>query len=622
MPEMKTITKYLDGYLESSKIKNLTAVMANQILEKAGILNDTRDRPGKPIRELLRQYELPHGFQDNKRHWYLPHSSSFEKGSLKNKIREIAFEINTEIQIRQSRLSLLQELRAKKYNLKKTSKSFFNLKGIKPKYSFHNGGINEIQFNFGFERIGNEKYFRYGIAFNLRRGQSLHNPMEIFANKIKNFNQFLNRHKNHLGDLSMWYYDVDEIRQTIGHPINIDRRLGTEGNFIFIGKLLKKDPLKVNGEDVNEIVNLFDRLMPLYEFVEFGTQVEIESRIARICWNKNGWVKPSGREGKSKTESHERDYGFGYEEWLLDRSKYYKGYCYGFLQPIFRYRKKYIGKRLNILLYSIDGFDNKRYWIGELKNVEVIDDVMQKEVYEYYLKENKIDDMVEQLNSVGIKTARIKKSWEKYGINPTIRFKPEEIKGIFEKPIPIKKNNKFIKTSRYVLLKVDNVSDINHTISESGFDPNSGSTIPPQKSKKNPTRSSPQEIEIPQTHNQILRGFMLWLQQKYPRQRIAQAVDAHGGTKIDLVRNESDGSIFYEIKSYKKLITSLRVALGQLLEYCCYPNNKYAKSIVLVSDLEADEDMISYIKHLNTILEIPLGYIQFDLNKNIVVQQI
>lgn len=622
MPDIKTIIKYLDKYLEHTDKKYLTATQANQILEKENLLKDRIDRPGKPVRDLLREYKIPHGYQDNKRRWFIPHSRNFEKGSLKYKIREIAFEINTEIQIRQSRLSLLQELRAKKYNLKKTSKSFFNLKGIKPKYSFHNGGINEFQFNFGFEKVGKQKYFRFGMAFNLRRGQSLHNPMEVFSDKIKRFNTYLITKKDYLNDLFMWYYDSDEIRHHIGTPIKITSSLGTDGNFIFIGQLIKKDPLAIDQSDIKEIVNLFDRLMPLYEFVELGNTLDIETRIARICWNKYGWIKPSGKEGKSKLKSHERDYGFGYEEWLFDRSKSYDGYCYGFLQPIHKSREKYIGKRLNILLYSIDGIDKTRYWIGKLNNVEIIDDEQQQQVYKYYIEQSKIDEMLVQLNNVGVNEQKIKKSWDKYGFYPTIRFNPDEMKGIFEKPIPIKKNNKIINTSRYVLLEVDDDFDLMQTIAETGFNPNSGTTNPPKKSKKKTTRSSPEEIEIPQIHNEILRGFMLWLQKKYPRQRIAQAVNAHGGTKIDLVRNESDGSIFYEIKSYKKLLTSLRVALGQLLEYCCYPNNKYAKSIVLVSDLEADEDMISYIKHLNTILKIPLGYIQFDLNKNIVVQQI
>ena len=296
MTNIKTIIKYLDKYLEGTNKKYLTAIKANQILDQGGLLNDRKDRPGKPVRNLLREYKIPHAYQDNKSRWFIPHSRNFEKGSLKYKIREIAFEINTETQIRQTRLSLLQELRAKKYDLKKTSRTFFNSKGIKPQYSFHNGGINEFQFNFGFEKVGKKKYFRFGMAFNLRRGQSLHNPMEVFSDKIKRFNTYIISKKDYLSDLLMWYYDSDDIRHHIGTPIKINRILGMEGNFIFIGHIIKKDPLEIDQSDIQEIVNLFERLMPLYEFVELGNIIDIETKIARICWNKYGWVKPSGKE--------------------------------------------------------------------------------------------------------------------------------------------------------------------------------------------------------------------------------------------------------------------------------------------------------------------------------------
>ena len=60
-----------------------------------------------------------------------------------------------------------------------------------------------------------------------------------------------------------------------------------------------------------------------------------ERRMARICWNDNGWVFPSGRLGKSKDKkSHEGKYGYGHEEWLMDTSKLINGYNYGFLEPI------------------------------------------------------------------------------------------------------------------------------------------------------------------------------------------------------------------------------------------------------------------------------------------------
>lgn len=58
----------------------------------------------------------------------------------------------------------------------------------------------------------------------------------------------------------------------------------------------------------------------------------IERKITRICWNTNNWVKPSGPNGKSQSESsYEKAVGFGNEEWLLDNSRINEdGYHYAF----------------------------------------------------------------------------------------------------------------------------------------------------------------------------------------------------------------------------------------------------------------------------------------------------
>lgn len=622
MLDIKAIIKCLDKYLERTNKKYLTATQANQILEKEDLLNDRKDRPGKPVRDLLRAYKIPHGYQDNKRRWYIPHSSNFEKGSLKYKIREIAFDINTEIQIRQSRLSLLQELRAKKYNLKKMSKSFFNLRGIKPKYSFHNGGIKEFQFNFGFESIGNEKYFRYGIAVNLRRGQSLHNPMEIFANKIKNFNQFHIFHKNHIDDLLMWYYDIEENRHTIGNQINIDKSLGREGNFFFIGKLLKKDPLKVDHTDINDIVNLFDKLMPLYEFVEFGTQIETENRIARICWNSANWEYPTGRIGKSKNHSHEKLFGFGHEEWLFDMDQVIDGHKYGFITPLRQVRNSFINKRLNLVLYSINAEDGKSYWIGYINNVEVIDREESLRVLDIYKSNGWWGEMEHDLINLKLEP-KLVNEYMKADQLFNIRFKPAEIKNIFPEQILVDESDDRISSKHYVLLKIDSldfIRNIGRIPQNYSFESGSKDDRILSTRYKKSFRQEPKEFES--KHNKMLPLFFRYLKSKYGPDKIRKECPAFGRNLIDLVYRSTRGDIFYEVKTYNKLKTSMRVAIGQLLEYCLYPDQNNAKKLILVSDIEPNKHFESYISQLNKYLKIPIGYIQFDMEENKIVTEI
>ena len=74
-----------------------------------------------------------------------------------------------------------------------------------------------------------------------------------------------------------------------------------------------------------------------------------EDKIARICWNTEGWRNPSGPQGKSKNKrAYEHRVGYGHEEWLLDTTKLINGWDYAYLPPIGLHRQKYVGQAFNI----------------------------------------------------------------------------------------------------------------------------------------------------------------------------------------------------------------------------------------------------------------------------------
>lgn len=82
---MSAIIKFIDDYLTKSGRVEIDPVEANALLAKAGILKDSKDRPGKPLRELLRKGQLPHAFQAGGKGsgWTIPHSSK-GKSSVSN----------------------------------------------------------------------------------------------------------------------------------------------------------------------------------------------------------------------------------------------------------------------------------------------------------------------------------------------------------------------------------------------------------------------------------------------------------------------------------------------------------------------------------------------------------
>jgi predicted ATPase len=82
---MSAIIKFIDDYLTKTGRTSIDPVEANALLAKAGILRDSKDRPGKPLRDLLRKGQLPHAFQAGGKgsSWAIPHSSK-GKSSISN----------------------------------------------------------------------------------------------------------------------------------------------------------------------------------------------------------------------------------------------------------------------------------------------------------------------------------------------------------------------------------------------------------------------------------------------------------------------------------------------------------------------------------------------------------
>ncbi|SFO75155.1 hypothetical protein SAMN05428949_6474 [Chitinophaga sp. YR627] len=77
MADIKAIIKFLDDYLSKNNLSNIRPVEANELLEKQELLNDSKSRKGKPLRDLLRAGKIPHAYQTGGKNsrWFIPHSN-------------------------------------------------------------------------------------------------------------------------------------------------------------------------------------------------------------------------------------------------------------------------------------------------------------------------------------------------------------------------------------------------------------------------------------------------------------------------------------------------------------------------------------------------------------------
>lgn len=140
-------------------------------------------------------------------------------------------------------------------------------------YRYHCGGHGELQFNIGYEKGG--RLFRHGVAFCFKRTQSLPDPSVLFP-KILRFNKFLERNPEAFRDLKMWEWAGDyRTEDTSPKAILLDReKFIKRGVFIFLGRHQRRGEI-----DYEIILDDFDRLLPLYEFVE---RTGITANKARI----------------------------------------------------------------------------------------------------------------------------------------------------------------------------------------------------------------------------------------------------------------------------------------------------------------------------------------------------
>lgn len=153
----------------------------------------------------------------------------------------------------------LPALRKQRYNLINIEPFFHGGAGDE-RYIYHRGGRTELQFNIGYEETEEGTNFRHGVAFSVKSGHGI--DLSIFAPKIARFNKFMEDHADDFQDFKMWHHPIGKSREGDFDPgiIPPERQTG----FIFLGKRQPaKDPI-----DVETLLDDFDRLMPIYRYVE------------------------------------------------------------------------------------------------------------------------------------------------------------------------------------------------------------------------------------------------------------------------------------------------------------------------------------------------------------------
>jgi hypothetical protein len=162
-------------------------------------------------------------------------------------------------------------------------------------YVFHVGGLSEPQFNLGFEDVGGVTTFRHGIAFSLQTTRDLPS-IDPLKPKIIRLNEYLHIYPEAFAGLEMWNWS-NGVRSDNYPVAPIPDSQVKEQTFIFIGRLQP-----ANAIIVGMILDDFDELLPLYEFVE-GT-ITFPARAPK--GQRRGFVWTPGNKARVMEGTFER----------------------------------------------------------------------------------------------------------------------------------------------------------------------------------------------------------------------------------------------------------------------------------------------------------------------------
>jgi hypothetical protein len=179
---------------------------------------------------------------------------------------------------------------------------------------------------------------------------------------------------------------------------------------------------------------------------------------ARLSFNTNNWLKPSGLIGKSKSKStFECLNGFGFEEWLFNKSFVFKDenekqWNFGYIEGIHKNYKQGDEKK-PLQLFTINAQNKKRYIVAEIREWQ---EITQNESSDIILhNKHLITQMLSDLKGINNRKALVgfNEHQENRGNKQLFNIIFREVKYCYDVNNPLPKNNRIYKLNRFFLYR-------------------------------------------------------------------------------------------------------------------------------------------------------------------------
>jgi len=322
----------------------------------------------------------------------------------------------------------------------------------------------------------------------------------------------------------------------------------------------------------------------------FTSDSPYDRRYCRLCYNLNGWNRPSGAAEESGTYFSEN--GFGHEEWLFRYEWCLAGQKYGFLQPFTKHLAKYQGSTFSLKLTT--NYRGHTFFAGTIRRVYVPHDEELAEAYRQFVANGWLDQMKEEVAAVGGNVAALGANDPNLVLN--VRFNPSDV--VFHKDMPT-----FSDGSKPTLAPYYNLYE-----DDDGAPPTVEQSLTPKKREELQfLRAAQQGTIVDPKHAKLQNRLYDWLCQQHGALGVGFEVDF-----VDLRVTLPGHVTFYEIKTDSSAQRCIRSALGQLFEYAVYPAEAKADHWVVVGDPVPTPDDIAYLAHLRKEFGLPIYYARFD----------
>lgn len=322
----------------------------------------------------------------------------------------------------------------------------------------------------------------------------------------------------------------------------------------------------------------------------------LDHYVARICWNSNHWVRPSGEAANVESNTYATKMGFGHEEWLFNFEWVLDGWKYGFLQPVGKSRAKIEGQSIDVRLYSI-GPDADWFYVGHIKLCEVLGETTARVARREFKKRGWYGDMLAQLEQVKGDVDGLK--YEEAVTLFNIRYKPTDAV-LYDPMVPVGRDDMIRRLRRYTLVPLTGELE---TL-EKQWATRVGTTELRRTGKQIREAIPTREVDL--VHNQLQNELFEHLVKKFG----AEAVVLERGFADIALRHDGKTTLI-EIKADSRPRFAIRQALGQLLEYgyVAQQNGERIGDLVVAGPGELQTLDRYYLRHLREERGLPVQYL-------------